>query len=249
MKLNLEKLLLAHIDELGGIDPAADFFGETSAFMKKVKAGKALNWNIVNKLLGLLPEPRFDRAEAEPVSAIIDPDVRMPETTGDPVLDQATLDEGMRFEHLSPETLELVKQLRETLRVSDEAGLEEVLLAITKGAWKREVALLFPSTGQVGIHTMFNVLAMMKKCPWLGFFYKANTTIQRARNVLAQRFLASDAEWSLWMDSDMILPFGDPGFMRERLKVRNVPVEFAKIMTPHRLRKHGRTIVGGVYAL
>lgn len=246
MQVNLKELLEAKIEALGGVDAAADFFGETSALMKKVRQGKALNFNIVEKLLAELPDP----APPTPPEDNPNGDTKaLNVLEGLDVNGGATGPESVSQSMLSPEVEAELEELRGKLRVNEGAGVEEILNAINGGRWNREMTLLFPSTGIVGVHTMFNVLAMMKKCPWLGFFYKANTTIQRARNVLAQRFLASEAQWSLWMDSDMILPFNDPGFYRERLHVRNVPVEFAKIMTPDRLRRHGRTIVGGVYAM
>lgn len=243
MKIDLKALFDAKLDALGGVDAAADYFGETSAFIKKIQQGKALNWRIAQSLADEALEgvrPPVSEKPEEPARLEIEGiDI-------DPAIETA---QEEPIQALSADVQEQLEQLREHLRVNDEAGIEEVLRAVNGGRWKRDVSLLFPSTGQVGVHTMFNVLAMMRRCPWLGFHYKANTTIQRARNVLAQKFLASEAEWSLWMDSDMILPFADPGFYKDRLKVRNVPVEYAKIMTPNRLRKHGRTIVGGVYAM
>lgn len=146
--------------------------------------------------------------------------------------------------------LEQIDGIRPKVRLANPAAAtaNDILQAVLEGKWSRRVSLLIPFNRNINPQVHFNILAMVRKNPWLGYHQKISQIIQRARNLLAQDFLNSEAEWSLWMDDDMVFPIGDPGFFYQKMKATNFPPEFAGINTIERLMSHGKTMVGGVYA-
>lgn len=146
------------------------------------------------------------------------------------------------------ELSELHGKLLEKLRVKPDASINDLLRAILEGKWTRNVVLQIPFNREVNPNVVFNIVALIRKNPWLGFQYKTSTIIQRARNLLTRDFLASEAEHCLLMDSDMILPFGDIGFFLDKLKATKLPPESAGLSVVARLQSHKKTLVGGVYA-
>lgn len=144
---------------------------------------------------------------------------------------------------------EFFEAMTPRVRSDPATGNLGVLRAIIEGRWSRNVVMLFPVAGDVNPHVLFSVLAQIRKQPQIGFEFQADTVIQHARNLLVQRFLKSEAEWSWWHDADMVCPFGDPGFFKERLGIK-ASEELRKNgsqMAVHRLMSHGKTIVGGTY--
>jgi hypothetical protein len=118
-------------------------------------------------------------------------------------------------------------------RVLDEthAGIDP--LDVTLSDWSgTKVNIAMPSRGTVSPETMFSILALMDKYPplpdgvddkgdtiyrrRLGFDIEVSTLVVHARNILATRFLKTDAEWQLWIDDDMLIPCGKPGAMMAR---------------------------------
>lgn len=72
--------------------------------------------------------------------------------------------------------------------------------------------------------------------------------IYHARNVLAERFMASEAEWCLMIDDDMILPIGRPELTRQMARLpQNYPAHALELHVAHRLIGHGKTLVGATY--
>jgi hypothetical protein len=147
----------------------------------------------------------------------------------------------------------MLAELRPKVRLEGDANgtMEEVLSAVLQGSWSRKVVMLVPSNKPININVAFGLLAQIRKQPWLGFDYKADTVIQRARNILAMRFLESEAEWALWHDDDMVLPFKDPAFFYDPIRLNCdesfIPQKFVNVMAIERLMKAQKTIIGGVY--
>lgn len=71
--------------------------------------------------------------------------------------------------------------------------------------------------------------------------------ITRSRNHLAKRFLDTGATWSIWFDSDMMVPFGLPGVYKTMTNMQNLPEKFLGVSTIERLISWNKTIVGGCY--
>jgi len=84
---------------------------------------------------------------------------------------------------------------------------EEVMPEVKKGS----VAICIPCSGQVEPMVLTSFMRMVNHAASRGVKvnYFGQTTkqlIHTARQNLAKGFIGSDAEWSLWLDSDMILP-------------------------------------------
>jgi len=70
--------------------------------------------------------------------------------------------------------------------------------------------------------------------------------IVHARNKLASKFLASNFEWMLMLDDDMVPPCGDAKWFNEQTSL-NLPEWAAGLGTIERLISHGKTLVGATY--
>lgn len=81
----------------------------------------------------------------------------------------------------------------------------------------------------------------------IGFELVGNTLLSSARNELASRFMKGRAEWSLWLDSDVFIPYGDVTTFITYSRVTKGQ-NFAHHNTIARLLSHDQPLVGGVYA-
>ncbi len=158
------------------------------------------------------------------------------------------------------EVLDLARRLAPRLRLKgDQSGIAdaqgpdiaEVLQAVLDGKWSRNVVMLLPMYDNPHPHVVYSWMAQIRRQPWLGMHYEYKTIIQRARNLLAKKFLEGEAEWSVWFDHDIVAPFGDAAFFFEPSRLnadpRYIKGEFAGAMAIERMMKAGKTIVGGVY--
>jgi hypothetical protein len=82
----------------------------------------------------------------------------------------------------------------------------------------------------------------------LGFDVQADTMIVRSRNMLAQRFLKSNAEWSLWLDSDIAAPIANPEWFKWITASTTLSDDLNRHDVLQKLQSHNKAIVGGVYA-
>jgi len=71
--------------------------------------------------------------------------------------------------------------------------------------------------------------------------------VAHGRNNCAREFLRTDAEWSLWIDDDMLVPCGNAAWFKAHTRWKNMPDSFAGLNAIDRLLSHGKTIVGGLY--
>lgn len=122
--------------------------------------------------------------------------------------------------------------------------------AAKKAAWPgRDVCLCLPVYNNVPFAHYFTMLTLVAKYK-MGLRINArgeDSMITRSRNHLAKRFLETGATWSIWIDSDMVVPFGHAGVFMTMTNMRNVPEKFLAMNTIERLISHGRTMVGGCY--
>ncbi len=71
--------------------------------------------------------------------------------------------------------------------------------------------------------------------------------IIHTRNQLVDDFLRKeDCEWSLWVDSDMVIPFGNSEWFNAFTNFR-LPEPFAGFHAIDRLLSHGKTLVSATY--
>lgn len=119
-----------------------------------------------------------------------------------------------------------------------------------KAAWEgRDVCLLLPVIDHFPQQTVFSLMVMsMKYRMGLRMEMRGDDSmITRSRNHLAKRFLDSGATWSIWIDSDMVVPYGHAGVYMTMTNMRNIPEKYLGMHTIERLISHGRTVVGGCY--
>lgn len=119
-----------------------------------------------------------------------------------------------------------------------------------KPSWEgKDVCLCLPTYGPVQEGFFFSVMALVMQ-------YKnsiriehrgTDSMIARSRNQLAKRFLKTGATWSIWLDSDMIFPFGHAGIYATMTGMRGLPEKIAGLHVIERLISHKKTIVGGCY--
>jgi hypothetical protein len=112
---------------------------------------------------------------------------------------------------------------------------------------KTDCSVLSPILGHPTLPYHWVTLYLAKKYE-MGFDIQADTAIWRSRNMLAHRFLASGATWSLWIDGDMAPPIANPTWYKWLTMTTSVPDEYAAYDVWERLSGHGKAIVGAVYA-
>ena len=71
--------------------------------------------------------------------------------------------------------------------------------------------------------------------------------VSHSRNNCAAAFLKSELEWVLFVDDDMILPFGNAKWYRAYTGWDWYPEPFASFNAIDRLLSHGKTLIGGLY--
>lgn len=114
----------------------------------------------------------------------------------------------------------------------------------------KQLIILFPcyrTTNPLTMASMMNLMSVMESGKW-GFSVQWATMIQRARNMLAHKFLASGAEWSLWVDDDMVPVCGQSEWWKT---VCYAPKDFPNTVAGqhaiYRLLSHRKKIVSGLY--
>lgn len=70
--------------------------------------------------------------------------------------------------------------------------------------------------------------------------------VAHSRNACADVFLASDKDWMLTIDDDMIVPFGNGAWFNAHTRF-NFAEPFASFNALDRLLSHGKTLVGSLY--
>jgi transcriptional regulator with XRE-family HTH domain len=114
----------------------------------------------------------------------------------------------------------------------------------------RKVMILLPVYRNVSIETHFSLFANYAKYgpDKIGIMIEKRTLIHESRNILVDKFLKSDAEWCIFIDDDMILPFGNDALFAQRYRT-NMPTKFTKISAFNRIMSHGENVpvVGALY--
>lgn len=125
----------------------------------------------------------------------------------------------------------------------------------------KNLCLLFPIYKSVDPSTFMTVLAFWDKNTMSAELSPGDAMIARSRNRLAKRFLEGTAEWSLWLDDDLVFPCGSAGLYRYLVGAvdpfqkrpqqghwaNSIDDKFLNYSTPSRLMSHGKTLVAGTY--
>ena len=112
---------------------------------------------------------------------------------------------------------------------------------------KASVMVCSPVLERPTLPFMWTLLYLAKKYE-LGFDVQSDTMIVRSRNMLAHRFLASNAQWSLWLDGDMAAPINNRDWYKWITGATTVPDAAAQYDVLTRLQIHQKGVVGAVYA-
>jgi hypothetical protein len=114
----------------------------------------------------------------------------------------------------------------------------------------KEVIMLLPVYRTFNADTHFTLFANYAKYgpEKIGLIQEKRTVIHEARNILAHKFLKTDAKYAIMCDDDMILPSGNPALFNERYGA-GVPNESAAFNAISRLMSHpeDKRIVGALY--
>lgn len=111
---------------------------------------------------------------------------------------------------------------------------------------KKNLMLLLPQYKSTNPATLFSLLGLWDPTQMRCSMRHGDAMISHTRNRLAQDFLASDCEWALFVDDDMVLPIGNAGWFNGVTNL-NLPKEQAGQHTIKRLLASGKKIVGGLY--
>lgn len=112
---------------------------------------------------------------------------------------------------------------------------------------KRDIAFCLPWYKTTNPHTVFSLLSLFDKTQMGLKMQVGDAMIVHSRNIIADWFLKSKHEWSLWVDDDMVLPTGNPGWFRDVTDFRGMDDVTAGRNTVDRIRASGKTFVGATY--
>lgn len=118
---------------------------------------------------------------------------------------------------------------------------------VEQAQWEgKNVVILQPFYKQVHPVTHFSLLGLLDRAKMGALMRHNDAFIWHARNVLADQFLESGCPWSFWVDDDVILPFGNPGWFNHFTGF-NFPEKYAGKHILNSLLSHNKSIVGAVY--
>lgn len=127
-------------------------------------------------------------------------------------------------------------------------GAEIFLAPKTEELWTgRDVCFCLPWYKSVAPDTAFCLMAVWDKSMMRLEKRSDDAMIARSRNQLAKRFLRTEAKWSVWVDEDMVFPFGHAGMYITMTGMTHLAHQFASLNTITRLLSWNKTIVGGCY--
>jgi hypothetical protein len=119
---------------------------------------------------------------------------------------------------------------------------------LREASWEgKKVVWLLPWYKTTNPRTAFSLLRMHDPSRFGGLLVHSDAFIAHARNRLATDFLATGAEWSIWVDDDVVPPSGNAAWFNRQTSMA-LPEAFAGLHGVNRLISHGKTIVGGCYS-
>ena len=136
------------------------------------------------------------------------------------------------------------KVFLEKLDRKDERASEGVVTTLDWGG--KDVMLCLPWYKFVSPSCAFSTLALYNPESMRVAAMFGDAFISHTRNKLANVFLESGCQWSMWIDDDMILPIGKADWFNKASGL-GLPEASAGLHTINRLLSHRKTIVGGLY--
>lgn len=110
----------------------------------------------------------------------------------------------------------------------------------------KKVCMLLPFYREIHPLTAFSVMGLIDREKTKIIMRFGDAFVIHTRNKLVDDFLKSNCEWSLWVDGDMLIPFGNADWFRAYSGF-DLPDPFAGFHTIDRLLSHGKTIVSATY--
>lgn len=147
--------------------------------------------------------------------------------------------------------VDLNESEKETMRLEIEYLEEQLRNKKQELAWDgKKVTLCLPWYKQTNPMTAIALIAVARKYgEKIGVRWSfGDAIIENARNNIADQFLTTESEYSLWVDDDMIFSFGHANIIREQCHVpASYPEELLAIESVDRLYRSRKTVIGGVY--
>jgi hypothetical protein len=142
---------------------------------------------------------------------------------------------------------ELVIQIEEDLEPHFAGNREEGWAQSLPNRGKASVVVCSPVLERPTLPFLWALVYLAKKYE-LGFDIQSDTMIARSRNMLAKRFLESNAHWSLWIDGDMVVPIKNKDWFKWLTGTNQIPDAATDYDVLSRLESHQKPIVGAVYS-
>lgn len=112
--------------------------------------------------------------------------------------------------------------------------------------FSKKVMIILPWHKNVSPITAFCVAQLIDRRRTATLLNWGDAFISHTRNHCAEIFLQSPCDYALWLDDDMVLPFGNAEWYRAHTQF-DFPEQFMGLNTLDRLMSHGKTLVGGLY--
>lgn len=241
MPINIKKEVFAIVD--GDKDQARDFFGKpvTEKLIRSLTPGIEISQKVIDKFA---IEASTNQATAAPADT--KPALSLESSIDEPESKPAS--DSISRADIKP-LFDKIEAMRELVRVSPEGTVEDILKAIREGKWSRRVMMLVPMAMPIPPVVNFAICAHLRRQPWLGYHQEKDTLIQPARNRCADVFLKSEADWAWFLDSDMVAPFGAPGFFYKELGISQsrIAPKFLDFNAVERLLSRKKSLIAGTY--
>lgn len=243
-----------------GVESAAPQFGTTIAVLKGwMRGDNALPQYVWDAWIGWSSLPALDRAPI--IGAAVQPTPVKDAFGNEPALmaqsslaQRVLADPGIAARIQAETTKHPIQQsdpserapLTEQQNVSFE---EEIPVAIqSNGETKKGLIAFCCVTDRDFAPAVLESFSVLIRNHQMPIIIKSETLLVRGRNLVAERFLRTQAEWSFWADSDMLLPFGNAEWFQDKSKITNLRAEQYGFDVVKRLLSHHQDFVGAVYA-
>lgn len=118
---------------------------------------------------------------------------------------------------------------------------------VEEANWEgKKLALLLPFYKSTTPQTAFSIMHLIDRQKMAIMQKWGDAFIVHTRNALANAFVKSGIEMCLWLDDDMIVPFGNAEWFNRETGF-NLPPQFAGCHLANRLMSHGKSLIGGLY--
>lgn len=119
--------------------------------------------------------------------------------------------------------------------------------SVTFRPFDKKVLIICPWLKSLTPATSFCVAQLSDKRRTSMILNFGDAFVAHTRNSCVDHFLKSDLDWALWIDDDMIIPFGSAPWFKAYTGWTGYPEPFASFNAIDRLMSHGKTLVGATY--